>query len=75
MSDNDHANRQQEINMFAAMAAGDYSSGVFDSDAIGKFNSEAGRGSPESVKEGDTEQSMFAKAAAATTDNSGTFKF
>jgi hypothetical protein len=27
------------------------------------------------VKEGDTEQSMFAKAAAATTDNSGTFNF
>jgi hypothetical protein len=74
MSDNDDVNRQQEINMFAAMAAGSYSSGVFDSDVIGKINNEAGRGSPEPVKQGDTEQNMFAKAAAAT-DNSGTFNF
>jgi hypothetical protein len=74
MSDNEDTNRQHEINMFAAMAAGDYSSGVFDSDVIGEINNEAGRGSPEPVKQEDTEQNMFAKAAAAT-DNSGTFNF
>jgi hypothetical protein len=83
MSDNEDDNRQQEINMFAAMAAGDYSSGIFDSEVIGKINNEAaGRGSPSpapspetTVKQGgDPARSMFTQAAAAM-DNSGTFNF
>lgn len=87
MSEDDALRRQQEINAFAAMAAGDFSSINFDSNSVSKVSQQAeseeetnnedgsiGLQQQQEEKEQDAQVSMFAKAAAQVED-SGTFSF
>jgi hypothetical protein len=73
MSGDEEDRRRTEINMFAAMANGDFSSGTFDSNSLGKtvkedHQEEAAPSSPEP----DSMQNIFAQAVSQV-DNSGTF--
>ena len=72
MTEDEASRRQQEINMFAALANEDFNSGTFDFASQGKPKEE--KVEPPQVDCNDPMQNLFAQAARQI-DDSGTFNF
>ena len=89
MADDDDAERRREINLFAAMATGDYNSGTFDSETMNQATTDAASFSREATRspspqgqlanpiqqqsQEDSMQNLFSSQASSQLDNSGTF--